>query len=480
MEVKKRLVLLNVITSGGQVVFIGLVYFFLYRYLLSRLGVELLGVWSVVLSTSSLATLANFGIADSVIRFVALFIKEGDNEKIKKLIFTSSIFLFLLFVTISIIIYPFADIILKAVLPVKYIKDGLTILPYSLICLTINSVNGVFASVLDGMQKNYIRNTIYIVSALILLVATYFFVPVYHLKGVAIAQILQSVFALLSCFVIVVYYVRFNPFKWNWSKAIFKQIFNYGMKFQFISLAAMLNEPITKILLSKFGGMAFTGYYEMANRLIMQARGVIVGSTQSLLPVMVGLSKEEVPAFYKRIFPKVLFFSLTAMCVIVLGGHLISFYWIGQFQPIFYFTIITLSISTLINLITGPAYFFFMAEGNLNILIRVHLILGISNAALAFTLGSIFGGYGVVIGWCIGMLLSSIYISDFFNKSFLLSYRDFISSNDILYSLLMISLVILNGIHLISGNFKIIDPIFLITAMLLPTIWVMNKKIKLF
>ena len=55
----KHLVLLNVISSGGQVLLIGLVYFFLYRLLLKVLGVELLGVWSVVLSTSSLANLAN-------------------------------------------------------------------------------------------------------------------------------------------------------------------------------------------------------------------------------------------------------------------------------------------------------------------------------------------------------------------------------------------------------------------------------------
>ena len=87
MSAKNKRVTLNVITSGGQVVCVGLVYFLLYKYLLKQIGVEMLGVWSIVVSTSSLANLANFGVADSVLRFVALFVKEGDTSKLKKLIF---------------------------------------------------------------------------------------------------------------------------------------------------------------------------------------------------------------------------------------------------------------------------------------------------------------------------------------------------------------------------------------------------------
>jgi O-antigen/teichoic acid export membrane protein len=482
MEVKKRLVLLNVITSGGQVVFIGLVYFLLYRYLLSKLGVELLGVWSVVLSASSLANLANFGVADSVIRFVALYSAEGDKNKMQQLIFTASLFLCGLFLLIALIIFPFADIILRFVLPAKYLKDALLILPYSLACLVINGVNGVYASVLDGMQKHYIRTIIFSLSSLLLLVGAYLLVPRFNLQGVAFAQVMQSLFTLIFCSICVVIQTKYNPFKWHWSKPVFKQIFSYGMKFQFISLAAMLNEPITKILLGKFGGMAFVGYYEMANRLIMQARGVIVSGTQSLVPVMVNLSKnvKDVQVFYKKIFSNVVFFALTAMCIIVLGGHLISFYWIGHVQPIFYFTIFILAISTLINLIIGPAYFFYMAEGRLNVLIKLHLILGVSNAVFAFILGYFWGGNGVVYGWFCAIVLSSMYLLNVFNKSFSLSYQDLFEYKNVIYSVLMIFLVLLNSLHVIKGDFRIIDSAFLAIAMILPMAMVISKKVELF
>lgn len=482
MVAKKKLVVINVITSGGQVVFIGIVYFLLYRFLLARLGVELLGVWSVVLSTSSLANLANFGVADSVIRFVALYAGEGDKNKMHQLIFTASLFLCGLFLLIALIIFPFADVILKSVLPVKYLHEALLILPYSLACLVFNGINGVFASVLDGMQKHYIRSTVFSLSSIILLAGAYLLVPRFNLQGVAFAQVIQSLFTLVACSICVIIQTKYNPFKWHWNKVIFKQIFSYGVKFQFISIAAMLNEPITKILLGKFGGMAFVGYYEMANRLIMQVRGVVVSGTQSLIPVMVNLSKNinDVQAFYKKVFSNVLFFSLTAMCIVVLGGHLISFYWIGQFQPVFYFTLIVLAVSTLINLLIGPAYFFYMAEGNLNILIKLHLILGISNAVIALALGNFLGGNGVVFGWFGAILLSSVYIFTTFNKSFLLNYKDFFTAQNVIYSLTMIFLVVLNGLHIIKGNFKVLDSIFLIIAMLLPLVMILKKKVALF
>jgi O-antigen/teichoic acid export membrane protein len=476
MEGKKKLVLINVVTSGAQVIFIGLVYFFLYRYLLSKLGVELLGVWSVVLSTSSLANLANFGVADSVIRFVALYNGEKDEVKIKRLIFTSSIFLVLLFILIAAIIYPFADLILRSVLPAKYIKEGLVILPFSLLCLIINAVNGVYASVLDGIQRNYLRNLIFSFSSVLLLVATYMLVPEFKLKGVAFAQVGQSLFTLFACLTIIVFRLKYNPLKWNWDKRIFKQIFRYGMKFQFISLAAMVNEPVIKILLGKFGGMAFAGYYEMANRLLSQARGVIVSATQSLVPVLVNVAKNEVPAFYKKLFSNVLFFSLAIICVIVTSGRLISGYWIGHYESVFYFTLILLAVSTFINLLTTPSYFYYIAKANLNILIKTHLILTVTNILTGSLLGFFFGGYGVVFGWFFAVSIGSLFLMLYFNKDHKIHFSTFIKLRDVFYFMILVGIVSIN-VFVFRTQFKIFDPAVLFIVITIISVYIIKFKL---
>jgi len=476
MTATKKRVVLNVITSGGQVVFVGLVYVLLYRYLLSRLGIELLGVWSVVLSTSSLANLANFGVADSVIRFVALYVAEKDDQKIKQLIFTSTIFLSVLFVLIAALIFPFANLILKAVLPEKFLKEGLVILPYSLICLIVNAINGVYASVFDGMQRNYLRNIIFSLSSLLLLVATYILVPKYKLQGVAFAQIMQSVFTSLTCLTIIVFDLKYNPLKWNWNKSIFKQIFTYGIKYQFISLATMVNEPIIKILLGKFGGMAFAGYYEMANRLLSQARGVIVNATQSLVPLMVNLAKNEIPAFYKKVLSNVIFFSLTAVCLIVTSGRLVSFYWIGSYQPIFYYTLIILAFSTFVNLLTSPSYFYYIARANLNILIKTHIILGLLNVLAGGLIGYFWHGYGVVFGWFLAVLIGSLYLMVYFNKDHQMAFMQLIYLKDAYYFMMLVGIV-LTDMFFFKANFKTFDLIALVIITILAVGYFFKYKI---
>jgi hypothetical protein len=51
--------------------FTAILYFLLYKYLLDKLGIKLLGVWSLILSFSSIANLANIGITSGLVKFVA-------------------------------------------------------------------------------------------------------------------------------------------------------------------------------------------------------------------------------------------------------------------------------------------------------------------------------------------------------------------------------------------------------------------------
>lgn len=408
-------VLINVISSGGQVALIGVVYFFLYKFLLKNLGVEMLGVWSVVMATSSIANVANFGVATSVVRFVALYVKDGTKEQINQLIFTAAIFIFGFFVLLSAVIMPFAKILLGYVIDAKYLIIALKILPYSVGCLILNAVSGVYASVLDGMQKNYIRSLIFTSSSLVLLGLTYFLTPKMGLQGVVVAQFSQSIFTLIVCLILVINLTKFNPLKWQWNKMIFKEIFSYGIKFQFISLSAMFNEPVTKVFMAKYGGLQFTGYYEMANRLIMQLRGVIVNANQSLMPLMVKSSietdnNESNDRIYKASFLGVSSISLMLLAMPLLVSGIIAHIWIGHYELIFDYVLLLAGISMYFNLLCSPAYFALLAEGRLNPIIISQIVIALLNIFLAYLLGNFFGGVGVVYAWLTAIVTGSAFL----------------------------------------------------------------------
>jgi O-antigen/teichoic acid export membrane protein len=424
---KNKKIVINVISSGGQIAVIGIVYFFLYKYLVKHLGVELLGVWSVVMATSSIANLANFGVSTSVVRFVALYLKDGRESNIRNLIFTSVIFILGFFLVLSLLIYPFADILLQYVIDAKYINTALEILPYSIGCLILNAIAGVYASVLDGMQKNYLRSIVFTLSSLVLLGLTYSLTIKYGLKGVVWAQLAQSFFTILGSLFIVIKLTNFNPFKWQWDKTIFKEIFSYGIKFQIISLSVMFNEPVTKLLLAKYGGLQFTGYYEMANRLIMQLRGVVTNANQSLIPLLVKNNNDSVSVDNSNRIYKISFFCISIISLIMLTfpiifSGFISQIWIGSQQLVFVNLLLLTVISVYINLLCGPSYFAFIAEGKLNPIIKAQVFIASFNVFFGFLLGYYFGGYGVAIAWLIAVIVGTVFLLNYYSKLLTISF----------------------------------------------------------
>lgn len=450
----KKLVFLNVSSSAFQVILVSLVYFFLYKFLLSSMGVELLGVWSVVLSTSSLATLANAGVTTSVVRFTAIYVSDGDKIKLHKLAFTASVIMLILFVVIGVVLYPFADFILHKVIAAKYINEAILILPYSIFCFIINAIAGIYGSILDGTQRNYIKSFIFSTSSIILLIASVYMVHRYGFKGLAFAQVLQSLYTLVFCMLAVSRIFRFNPFKWNWSKIIFKDIYAYGIKFQFISFASMFMEPLTKALLAKFGGLAVTGYYEMANRLLNQFKGVVVNACQSLMPVIINLSRNrssDLSKFYAKVFYFVYFISLCGIGTLALSAGIISNIWIGHYENIFVIVLQLLGISFLINLLNVPAYFTFMSLGNLNTLIVSHLIMCMGNLILGFILGNYFSGIGIVVSIVVAIVAGSLYTILSYHKRNDLSFKKLFDKNTAIAFVILA--ILLSGVYLLPVIF---------------------------
>jgi len=124
--------IINIITSGGQVALIGVIYYFLYKYLLNALGVKMLGVWSVVMSTSSLANIADLGIATSMVRYVAIYEHKNNLSRIPQLIFTGIVLNIIIFIPICFIIWPIAYFLLANIIETGYLPIARELLPFSL------------------------------------------------------------------------------------------------------------------------------------------------------------------------------------------------------------------------------------------------------------------------------------------------------------------------------------------------------------
>jgi O-antigen/teichoic acid export membrane protein len=175
----------------------------------------------------------------------------------------------------------------------------------------------------------------------------------------------------------------------------------------------MFYDPITKALLSKFGGLSMVGYYEMANRMIQQFRALIVSANQVLVPSIADLqekSPEKIRSVYLTNYNLLFYLALPLYTMIIISTPLISELWIGHYERIFVILGILLSAGNFLNTLAGPSYFANLGTGLLRWNVISHITIAILNAGLGAIFGIIFNGFGVVVAWIITLSLGSAVI----------------------------------------------------------------------
>ena len=150
---QKRQVLINALMSVLQIVLIGIVIFILYKFLLVSIGAKQLGIWSIVLATSSVSQIANFGLSGSVVKFVAKYTALRENQNASNVIQTAAITLGVFVGFLLLIAYPGFTKILSFIVASDSLPLALDILPYALLSIWLMMIVSVFQSAFDGLQR---------------------------------------------------------------------------------------------------------------------------------------------------------------------------------------------------------------------------------------------------------------------------------------------------------------------------------------
>ena len=415
VDIQKRRLLINAIMSVVQVVVTSCILFLLYRFLIRTIGVEKLGIWSVVLSTSSVARIANLGLSGSVVKFVAKYLARDEQKTTAVVIQTSIISVGIFCGLILLMVYPFASWLLSLVIPSNNLGETISILPYSLISLWIMMIMGTLQSGFDGSQRIGLRSIIIMASTLLHLILSFVMVPHYGLMGLAYARVIQTFMLVVGSWFILRRIIPMLPIiPYQWDKKIFYEMIGYGLNFQIISISTMLYEPVTKALLSRFGGLSMVGYYEMANRMIKQLRALIVSANKVLVPAIANLQERNpnfVQKIYKDNYDLMLYIALPFFSIIIIVIPLISKIWLGHYEAVFVIFSFLLAMNSFINILSVPAYFSYLGIGELKWNTLGHVTIAIANLGLGFVFGYFYGGIAVVIAWILSSIIGSVIIA---------------------------------------------------------------------
>lgn len=467
--------------AAGQVLVSGFILFALYYYLLRALGPVKLGIWSVVLATTSVAQLSELGFAGSVTKFVAQYLARDDRVGAASIVETAALTVAGIAALLALPLFFFLRWLLTFFLPPESIADGLLLLPFTILSFWLTAVGSVCVASLDGMKRTDIRSVLMMTASGFHLGLVILLLPKFDLIGLAYAQVLQAFGVLVvSWFLSRHLMPTLNWRPKTWQKARFREMLSYGVNLQFAAIVGFLLDPLTKALLSKFGGLDVVSYYELANRMVLQVRSLLVSANKAVVPFVAGFQESnptQTLSLYNTSVKFLLFLAIPLFIAINALSPVISILWIGNLEPWFVQFTALLSIAWFVNTMAGPAYYSNLGTGRLRWNTLGHAAMGSVNLAAGFTLGPIFGAKGVIVGMSMAVILGSLLVIAMFHRQQSVSFWVLVPREHILLALAAATAGIMARIAFdalstaLNVELMVLIILGILSVVVLPAVW---------
>ena len=417
----KRILVKNSLFGLGQAIINLLLVFIAIPIFIKMLGSESYGVFALVMVVGNLNSFTNLGLTSALVKFIA---EQGRNDESKTDITVNLILMIAVALPLTLIVVYFNKFILLEILKVPFNLFGeAKWLYFWILCANFLLVIGqTFKSILDALQKIYITNLQQIVYNIIywgLILAVL-------VLGFRLPEIGLAIFiAALIWFIITVISVinewgtiSFKGYNKNFKASAKKQL-NYGLKIYASGMIGFFYEPLSKILISNFIGIAEVGFYDIALKLRSQLWGFIAKIFYPLFPF---ISEQQDKAIVRKyvhdLEQKTFLIVIPVIAIVILLMHPFIDLWLGKNVEIISITAIIIISFHLIGSTVIPMYQFLMAKD----LAQKTIILQLSNVvfnALFFLAFIYFIGYYALIVGNVAAILSSFILSLYYQKKYL-------------------------------------------------------------
>ena len=393
----------NAIWGVLEIVATASVLFLLYRLVLVQLGLQALGIWSLVVAATSFVRLGDVGAATGLGRFVAVAHSRRETPRALAYIETAVVTNTLLYGAISLALYwPLWHLLpLSVKLPAALVTAH-ALLPYALLSFTLLNVNAAMAGSLMGLQRSDLKSAITVVSVMVQFAAAAALTKSHGLIGFAIAQIAQYGFAILAGWLLILRELGLSPrLPASWNRSVFRELLGFGVKLQAASILNFMTDPVTKFVLSSVAGLGALGVFELTQKIVLQVRQIVVGPSQILMPAVAHFDESggsEIALLYERAAAASVLIGLPMMTMLALASPLVCWLLMGHVDSQFVTFIVILSIGWFLNLLAAPAYMLGVGTGRVGWNIWGHIITTCGGPLLGLLLGQVFGGIGVVGG----------------------------------------------------------------------------------
>jgi len=449
-------------TGGIQILINSLLIFITIPVFIKQFGLELYGVFALLLLIGNLNVFMNLGLNTSLIKFLA---EQGKCNQSNYDIAVSFLILLFLLTPITMVGLYFNYSLLKNIFNIgeKFLTtDTLTLFNLLLISNSIILLGQIFSSALDAMQLVHLNNTymmIYNISYWGMILLSLYISPSFASIGFSIisATLLWFIIVLIS------FYKHWGKITTKGLKPNFlitaKKIYSYGIKLYTSGFISFFYEPITKLLISHFIGLNAVGFFDIAIKVRNQIWNLIGKLFYPIFPL---ISQIDDTLLIRKLIHKIeriaAFLIVPIFASVIYLSYPFVNIWIGKDVSIISLTMIPIICGYLIGIIVMPNYQFLMAKGYPEKTVVIQILNVIVNGALFFISLPIFGYYSIIIA-NVGAILSSFTLTLYYQKKYLdsLIFDSFIQFKKLIVILLTnLFLGFLLSLMIVSDLFKII------------------------
>ncbi len=411
-----------------QVIISTLSYAILYPLILSKSGLEVLGLWSFVVSMSLYMGLSDVGFSITLTRKLS---RSSRDKAVQSYPDYATAIWFYKFISLALCVFwLMGQVWIYEFLPKIYDANAFVIVVLVLIVGSSQQlIAQMDAAVLTGIHETYITKLVGGVLPLVRLsigaLGAYWARP---LEGICAAILIENIFKS------VLFRARIRQVLPGWAaeyrRTPIRQYIRHigtmmrdGRHIYMISLGNLLREPIFRIIIMVSLGYAAAGVYDIVKRIPDLIRSLLVGGSQSYLPAYARLAAANDYESTEKLTQK-LVLMLCAGGALLLGGYyacgdLLLNIWLPQLPEGAFADSRIMCIWASITLVNVP-YWFFMQAAHRERLAAASLWLHTVSVLALFPLKAIadIDLSQMLLYWCLTSLFSQSLLYYYVQREF--------------------------------------------------------------
>jgi len=412
-------ILRNVISNWANLIVSLVISFFLAPFILNKIGNVYFGVWVLVTQITGYLWLLDFGVRESVIKYVAEYNEKKDNKLLGDII-ESALRMYALVCFICIAVSLCLALLLPVIFSISHdvIPTARLVVIISGIDIALAFVFNIFVGILMGMQRYDLFSTVSIGISIIRAILTVAFLSQgYGIVALALIQLFLNV-----CTNVIIYFAarrsltfRLNVRHVEKRRWIYKMLFNYGFFVLLNNVCYMVCLHGATLIIAIFLPVSAVTFYAIAANLIEYMKKIIFAGTQVFNPLTSQLDARNETDKITTLLIQGTKFSLllglpVATVYFIMGRQFIGLWMGAEYSDIAGQVLAVLTVMTLFSLPHYTVISILLGLNKHKITAYCRLIEAVANIGLSVLLIKQFGIIGVAYGAAVPHVIMVIFV----------------------------------------------------------------------